>query len=59
MPTITAKLVLRKPLTIKDDHVCTHANYMCGSKDDAKLNDSDHTFVIRENRRIKHRCPLV
>ena len=23
--------------------------YMCGSKDDAKLNDSDHIFVIREN----------
>ena len=31
---------------------------MCDSKDDAKLNDSDLTFVIRENMRLKHRCPL-
>ena len=30
-PTITlkSKPVLRKPLTIKDDKVCSHANYMC------------------------------
>ena len=31
---------------------------MCGSKDDAKLNESDHTFVIRKNKGLKHRCPL-
>ena len=28
------------------------------SKDIAKSNDSDHIFVIRENTRLKHRCPL-
>ena len=28
------------------------------SKDNAKSNDSDHIFVIRENTRLKHRCPL-
>ena len=28
------------------------------SKDSAKSNDSDHIFVIRENTRLKHRCPL-
>ena len=27
------------------------------SKDNAKSNDSDHIFVIRENTRRKHRCP--
>ena len=29
------------------------------SKDNAKSNDSDHIFVIRENMRIKHRCPYL
>ena len=29
------------------------------SKDNAKSNDSDHIFVIRENTRLKHRCPLM
>ena len=28
------------------------------SKDNAKSNDSDHGFVIRENMRLKHRCPF-
>ena len=28
------------------------------SKENAKSNDSDHIFVIRENTRLKHRCPL-
>ena len=28
------------------------------SKDNAKSNDSDHTFVIRENTCLKHICPL-
>ena len=23
------------------------------------MNDSDHIFVIRENTRLKHRCPLT
>ena len=32
---------------------------MCDSKDDAQLNDPDHTFVIRENTRLKHRCPFI
>ena len=27
------------------------------SKDNAKSNDSDHIFVIRENMCLKHRCP--
>ena len=27
------------------------------SKDNAKSNDSDYSFVIRENMRLKHRCP--
>ena len=27
------------------------------SKDNAKSNESDHIFVIRENTRLKHRCP--
>ena len=27
------------------------------SKDNAKSNDSDHIFVIRENMHLKHRCP--
>ena len=29
------------------------------SKDNAKSNDSDHMFVIRENMRLKHRCPCL
>ena len=28
------------------------------SKDNAKSNDSDHIFVIRENTRLKHRYRL-
>ena len=28
------------------------------SKDNAKSNDSDLIFVIRENTHLKHRCPL-
>ena len=28
------------------------------SKDNAKSNDSDPIFVIRENTHLKHRCPL-
>ena len=28
------------------------------SKDNAKSNESDHILVIRENMRLKHRCPL-
>ena len=27
------------------------------SKDNAKSNDFDHSFVIREITRLKHRCP--
>ena len=27
------------------------------SKDNSKSYDSDHIFVIRENTRLKHRCP--
>ena len=27
------------------------------SQDNAKSNDSDHIFVIRENTHLKHRCP--
>ena len=31
----------------------------CGSsKVNAKSNDCDHIFVIRENTHLKHRCPL-
>ena len=29
------------------------------SKNNPKSNDSDHIFVIRENTRLKHRCPLL
>ena len=29
------------------------------SKDHAKLTGFDHILVIRENTRLKHRCPLV
>ena len=29
------------------------------SKDNAKSNDSDHIFVIRENTHLKHRCPFI
>ena len=29
------------------------------SKDNAKSNDSDHIFVVRENTCLKHRCPLI
>ena len=28
------------------------------SKDNIKSNDSDHIVLIRENTRLKHRCPL-
>ena len=28
-------------------------------KDNAKSNDSDYIFVIRENMCLKHRCPLT
>ena len=34
-------------------------NHTCvNSKDNAKSNDSDHIFAVRENMRLKHRCPL-
>ena len=29
------------------------------SKENAKSNDSDHVFVIRENMRLEHRCPFL
>ena len=29
------------------------------SKDNAKSNDSDYIFGIRENTRLKHRCPCM
>ena len=35
-----------------------HISYV-NSKYNAKSNDSDHIFVIRENMRLKHRCPLA
>ena len=38
------KAVLRKSMTIKPDN--------------AKSDVSDQNFVIRENTRLKHRCPL-
>ena len=28
------------------------------SMDNAKSNDFEHIFAIRENTRLKHRCPL-
>ena len=29
------------------------------NKDNANSNDSEHSFVIRENTRLKHRCYFV
>ena len=29
------------------------------SKDNAKSSDSDHIFVIRNNTRLKHKCPFL
>ena len=34
-----------------------HTSTCVTSKDNAKSNDSDRIFVIRENMRLKHRCP--
>ena len=34
-----------------------HTACVYNSKDNAKSNDSDHIFVIRENTRLKPRCP--
>ena len=35
-----------------------HTTCVC-SKGNAKSNDSNHIFVIRENMRLEHRCPLI
>ena len=35
-----------------------HIRTCVNSKYNAKSNDSDHIFVIRENTRLKHRCPF-
>ena len=38
------------------DH-CLSFYFTCvSSKDNAKSNDSDHIFVIRENTSLKHKC---
>ena len=38
-------------------YVSMHTSTCVTSKDNAKSNDSDRIFVIRENMRLKHRCP--
>ena len=54
-----SKPALRKSMTIKHDNIGFMQTICVSSKDNAKSNDSDHIFVIRENTRLKHRCPLI
>ena len=55
---VNVKALLRKSLTIKHDNLGFMQTTCVSKNDNAKSNDSDHIFVIRENTRLKHRCPF-